>query len=761
MRATAIFNHVNKLPGDQGAALTRLAALAVALGCLLAGAALALHHPLWPAAAASAFYAVLLMAAWRPRWGLFMVPACLPWLNFAPWTGWLIVDEFDLLLLAWLAGSYGRLALVLWRTKAQSTWPGEHRWLTVWWLAWLLTGLASAAAGFAAAGGDQALALAREHGLVALLAQSYADPMNSLRVGKALLWSGLAAPLLAMALRGGSGNAEASGGDQPASVLALQAQRWITCGMLAGTAWVGLAALWERVVFPGWANFSTRYRTTATFWEMHVGGGAMDVYLAMAVPFVALALVKARRPTAWLGAALLALLTCYTVLTTFSRSLYVATVLPLLLVWGVHQWQASRLPAWLERFKPSLGGLRWRSHAGWGLAVLLVTEVLAVAGGGTYLRDRMNDTEGDLASRVAHWQRGLALLDSPQAWVFGLGLGRLPARYAQGANASVNTPDDASDAAANDAGKRLDSVPAATSDDVSREFSGSIVPHWRRADGGAGPVRETSRGSRIDWVTLRGPVSDPDIGVLFGLTQSVAWRANERYTVSLRLRTERGTHFLLKVCEKHLIYEGNCHARKFHLRPKPGAAAQDWQTLQVPLQPDGPFRPEASLPVTAVLSIAVVDAKDDVQLREVRLFNAARRELTQNGDFSQGMAYWYPGAGGYYLPWHIDNLFLELLIERGVLGLGLFLALLLAAFKSNPRAAAPNWAFAPYVAAAWGGAILVGSLSSVLDVPRVAFLFLMLMAVSLFGAEHGKSGAKTGNSAPNAPQSGSGLRTIP
>ena len=82
----------------------------LALACGVAGGGLSLAHPISPMLALSGFYLAAIVGLWLPGIWLFAVPACLPFLNFSPWTGWLIFDEFDLLLLAVLAAGYFRLA---------------------------------------------------------------------------------------------------------------------------------------------------------------------------------------------------------------------------------------------------------------------------------------------------------------------------------------------------------------------------------------------------------------------------------------------------------------------------------------------------------------------------------------------------------------------------------------------------------------------------------------------------------------------------
>ena len=88
-------------------------------------------------------------------------------------------------------------------------------------------------------------------------------------------------------------------------------------------------------------------------------------------------------------------------------------------------------------------------------------------------------------------------------------------------------------------------------------------------------------------------------------------------------------------------------------------------------------------------------------------------------------------AQGHFRPWHIDNLYLELLIERGVLGLATFLLLLAFALRNLQISLDAGLAFAPFLAASLFGALLVGAVSSILDVPRVALLVVLLLEVSL------------------------------
>jgi O-antigen ligase len=106
-------------------------------------------------------------------------------------------------------------------------------------------------------------------------------------------------------------------------------------------------------------------------------------------------------------------------------------------------------------------------------------------------------------------------------------------------------------------------------------------------------------------------------------------------------------------------------------------------------------------------------------------------ELLDNREFADGLAHWFPIAQTHFLPWHIDNLYLELLIERGAPALAMFLLLLVCGLLNLLLSHRQGLEIAPFVAASLFGTLLVGTVSSVVDVPRVAFLLLLMLAISL------------------------------
>jgi O-antigen ligase len=127
-----------------------------------------------------------------------------------------------------------------------------------------------------------------------------------------------------------------------------------------------------------------------------------------------------------------------------------------------------------------------------------------------------------------------------------------------------------------------------------------------------------------------------------------------------------------------------------------------------------------------MVAISLDTAGAAADIDNVQLTNALGQELLGNGDFSQQLTQWLPVAQAYYVPWHIDNLYLELLIEWGLLG-GIVVGALTAwGLASAVWAREPTSLLRPYLAVGLFGALIVGLVSSVLDVPRVTLVFFLL-----------------------------------
>ena len=661
----------------------RFVGLPIAVACLGCGFFLATLHPLQPLFVSGVFLVVLPLFTMRPWFGLLCLPAGLPLLNFSPWTGWLIVDESDLLVLAVAAAGYWRW---WWagRTVVQ-TYPSPRRNPGTSALNFLDSGLRRNDDSVLRRPDGVALLL----GLVALFAgraafdpalwsawgwfSGYATPMNALRVGKSLLWVALLLPLLADAM-------VAFGSER-------LARRFLTAFLL-GSGAVVLIVLRERAFYPGLLDVATPYRTVGPFWEMHHGGAAIDVYLVLVAPL----LVWAWRQVATLAGrgflGLFILAYAYVCLTTFSRGVMGGIAVSLLLLGIVQSWQAWKRARGLPPVRPS----------SLLVLVLVACEIVLVFGTDSFMNQRLHASRQDFGGRLAHWTRGLGALETPADWLFGIGFGQLPTHLMGG-------------------------------------DAGLLVP---------GRVHVRAPENEPPVLVFSGPAgvgASVEAGQWFALSQRVDWRAGQRYRYSMTARSERGALVMLRACAAHLLYPAACRTVAVTLHPG------GWQTRTgIVAAPD--FLADDWLRQGhGVFMVSVLTPGATVEIGELRLM-AKGGNLLRNGQFGAGLTGWLPQSFRYFLPWHIDNLYVEILIEAGLLGLLGLITVVVGVgrglFRNLSRSrdfqvcAAEGETFAPVALSCMSGVLSLGLVVSLLDMPRMAMLVGLFLAFAwLYCAEGG------------------------
>jgi hypothetical protein len=498
--------------------------------------------------------------------------------------------------------------------------------------------------------------------------QGYEEPLNSLRVAKSFLLVLLLLPSLA-------------------SLLASRprlAERSLAAGVATGLGCVALSVLWERAGFPGLLDFSTHYRSTALFWEMHVGGAGLDGFLALAAPFAVYAVVQARSRWLWVLAASLAVVAAYACLTTFSRGVYLGIGISLMvLAWLLAApWRWRRVSAMAPRPAPAtLASEPWRVWGNRVLGVVLLIEVLAVLGTGDFMSSRLVAGERDLGGRLQHWREGLSLLRGPSEFLFGRGLGRFPANYSQ-------------------------AVPRRQMPGRLRLVEEGSATHLR--------VLAPRRGLRP--------------GGAFELLQRVPAPSLGTYTLALDVRTVQSAMLSVGLCHKHLLYAASC--------TQPAvvklAGSEGWHHVSLSLTGQEGLSGGWPVPVLGFFDLRLLGPAAFIDVDNLSIVDARGRQLLANGGFSEGMSQWFFSSRHDFLSWHVDSLFLEVLIDQGVVGLSLLLALLAMAFANLLRGPGGDHVLAPYLLSALLACLVVGVFSSLLDMPRSAFLFYLLLSCALF-----------------------------
>ncbi len=352
----------------------------VSAGLLLWAIAVYPLGSVWLAAAVLGYALVL----WRwPQAWLVALPAALPVLDLAPFTGRFFVDELDYLLLV-------TLAVAGWHSLGGK--PG-YRLSALGFMVLALFAVSQAAA-----------TLIGAYPFPPLDANSFSNyysHYNALRVAKGLLWALLLVPLLKREFNH----------DAPRS------QRLLTLGMTLGVLLGGLSVLWERVAFTGLFNFTNDYRVVGLFSGMHTGGAYIEGYFATALPFVVWWTLKSRSKLARLFGFGVFALGGYALLVTYARGGYIALLL------GMVVLGLGLLLRRSGKFRPG--------QALGGLALLLVLAGIAwPVLHGSYMQSRFSTVQKDAEIRTAHWEEAVGMMDGGVATqLFGMGLGRYPETY--------------------------------------------------------------------------------------------------------------------------------------------------------------------------------------------------------------------------------------------------------------------------------------------------------------------------------------------
>lgn len=333
--------------------------------------------PEWRIALALSLIAYAGVLVYRPWAWLILVPTVLPLLDLAPWSGRFFWDEFDLLMLVTLAVALwqGQFRIAAWKV------PKLGGLLGLFGLVWLVSLL---------------LGLFPLQPLDANAFSAYWSHYNSLRLGKGLLWGLVFYGLYR---------------SQPERADAFAR---LSIGMALGVLGVSLWALWEQALFAGTVT-TADYRVTAGFSSMHTGGGHIEAYMVIALPFVWGLFFQLRHPVYRMLLGAVFLLGAYAVFSTVARGGLIALGVALVIL---------MLGTWLARRKQSRHRAGLAAPFAMGLLTLVV---MAVGVSDVFWKQRLEQTGADAEIRFHHWAEVLTLRDSGVITaLFGQGLGSLP-----------------------------------------------------------------------------------------------------------------------------------------------------------------------------------------------------------------------------------------------------------------------------------------------------------------------------------------------
>lgn len=713
----------------------------------------------WLAGGVVLFCGVLLR---YPHAWVLGLPVLLPWINLAPWSGQVFLEEFDFFVLV-VVGV--QLWLGLYAKDRRLELTGRQSLLILFLI------VAYGASFF--------------RGLLPLEPvdinsfANYFSAYNALRLVRGFGWALLLLPPLLAAFRW-----------NPA-----QTRLNLMLGMVVGLVGVGMVALWERNVFSdflygrnryevlnGLLDFSTPYRITALFAEMHTGGEAIDGYLALAWPFsVVLAFCARSRIVA--GLALFAIpLALYSALVTFSRGTYLALVVGgLVLAAGALAMVRRRISGpKLIYVLCGLGGVavlaglvfRYGGMLSLGFTLVLFVGVLflvflwpgrnwglcwALIGAGACLSTYWV-ARGQLTSKwmesspLEAYALSLAAVVISALVAGGMGyLARGKIRWRGLLIAAVLLCGGLGIGSMSLFGARMEARFAGVQADMATRTN-----HWRQAVGlmrpswdvtafgmglGAFP-RTYLYGTGLNNDGMFGFRSEGGNTFLsvsgsqdLRFTQRVNLQAEARYTVSFDYRTlDPRARIRVRLCRRHLIepLEWNplCIGQENNVVSTKGQWVRvEWPVNVGDLGDGGRWgRPPLIIEVAnrrAYDLMSVPPAVVDFDNFEIR--DAAGNNLLENGGFAVGMNRWFPLYDFNHLPWHVKNLFVYLYFELGAFGLLAFLMLIIHGVVIGVRDGGRGERLSLAVLSSIFGFLSVGLFGTLLDVPRVTLLFFLLL----------------------------------
>ena len=136
-----------------------------------------------------------------------------------------------------------------------------------------------------------------------------------------------------------------------------------------------------------------------------------------------------------------------------------------------------------------------------------------------------------------------------------------------------------------------------------------------------------------------------------------------------------------------------------------------------------------------------------VDIDNIHLTNEAGHDLISNGDFSQGHDRWYFTTDDA-VPWRIENIWLQVFFEQGLLGLTAFILFSLYALLRILKEIQAGRSGAQMLLASLVGFFTVGLFGSVLESPRLMMLFYLVVFMLLLSSKSGVSWSFQGNERP-------------
>lgn len=326
-------------------------------------------------------YAVLIWL--RPKLIFFTIPAALPLLDLASWSGRFFFDEFDVLII---------ISLVIGFYKSSNSGRSKSLSLAFVLCMFLLVTsyLISVVIGLLPWQAPDVSAFS-----------SYMSNYNSLRIARGVFWFVLLFFLAKRQFQNG-----------------IHVENVFRHGLILGLAGTVTFIVVERLFFTGLFDFSSEHRAVGPFSSIHVGGAYVECFLVVSIPFLLKELSQIKQKSLFFLGLSLLLFASYAVMVTFSRGGYLAFAMVLLL-FGPSEYARRHGKVEITRSRLIAGSLVF-------FAILVSVPIMS----GQFAQKRLSTIDQDFDIRLKHWKQSLNMMsDDWVTQVFGMGVGKYPVTY--------------------------------------------------------------------------------------------------------------------------------------------------------------------------------------------------------------------------------------------------------------------------------------------------------------------------------------------
>jgi hypothetical protein len=298
--------------------------------------------------------------------------------------------------------------------------------------------------------------------------------------------------------------------------------------------------------------------------------------------------------------------------------------------------------------------------------------VVIPSASGYKMTERFSTSTEDLSHRTSHWANTLSYMDnSLSSTLFGKGLGSFPMYYFLN-HLSDNTT-------------------------VNYAFLKNSETNFLSMSGGD-----------------------------YNITQKVNISEETNYSIFLRARSERAARLTVKFCPRHIIfssrYTPECVSQVFELKP-----GGEWSIFEANFYSDNLGKSRLLYwPIAVQLQHGTLGAKLDIA--DFNVLDEMGVNIIANSDFSHGADRWSFVRDFSHDDWHTKNIYLNYYFEQGLLGILSFLIIIAFASITQIKALKNSSVLSPVFLASIAGVLTVGLFGSIVDNPRVAFLFLLIVS---------------------------------